>query len=118
MRPPPARVVPSKAAGGADGVLQVSSDGGVTWRQVSGSAGLDWQSVAISGDGRQVTAVAKGQGIYTFGVIASAAQATRVALEAEAASARLVGVPDVTIAADPVSEGDDFPDRPPPAASG
>ncbi|MFM7342354.1 MAG: hypothetical protein ACKO3Q_06675, partial [Betaproteobacteria bacterium] len=86
------------AAGGADGVIQVSSDGGVTWREVTGAAGLDWQSVAISGDGRQVTAVAKGQGIYSFGVIASAAQATRIALEAEAASARLVGVPDVTIA--------------------
>ena len=86
------------SAGGGAGVLQVSSDAGVTWREVSGSVGLDWRSVALSGDGKSVTAVAKGQGIYTFTVVASVAQATRVALEASAASARLVGIPDVTIA--------------------
>jgi hypothetical protein len=78
------------SAGGSEGVLHVSSDAGVTWREVVGSAGLDWRSVAISGDGKSVTAVAKGQGIYTFTVVTSVAQATRVALEASAASARLV----------------------------
>jgi hypothetical protein len=86
------------SAGGALGALHVSSDAGLTWREVSGSVGLDWSSVAVSANGQSVTAVAKGQGIYTFTVVTSVAQATRVALEASAASSRLVGVQDVTIA--------------------
>ncbi|MBF0263538.1 MAG: hypothetical protein HQL97_17065, partial [Magnetococcales bacterium] len=83
------------AASGATGGIWASSDCGVTWRLVHGSEGLKWRSVALTADGLRLTAVADNRGIFTTRLNQpGVAMPTRVALEAEAGYAGLVGLPE------------------------
>ena len=85
------------ASTGPEAAIWVSSDSGRNWRVVAGSKGYDWHSVSVMADGKRVLAAGE-QGLVSFTVVADRQDATRIALEAEATSARLFGVPDVTLA--------------------
>ncbi|MBF0463139.1 MAG: hypothetical protein HQL87_17365, partial [Magnetococcales bacterium] len=83
------------AAGGSSGGIWASNDSGVTWRLVHGSDGFDWCSVALTADGLRLTALANNRGIFTTRLSQpGVAMPTRVALEANAQYAGLVGLPD------------------------
>ncbi|MBF0339921.1 MAG: hypothetical protein HQL95_03035, partial [Magnetococcales bacterium] len=83
------------AASGSTGGIWASNDCGVTWRLVHGSEGLNWRSVALTADGLRLTAVADNRGIFTTRLNQpGVAMPTRVALEAEAQYAGLVGLPE------------------------
>ncbi|MBU3651560.1 MAG: hypothetical protein FGM44_00615, partial [Limnohabitans sp.] len=85
------------AANGVNGGIWVSNDAGVNWRLVNGTSGLDWRALGLNASGTQLTAAASGRGLFTTSVqTGTQALPTRVALEASAGAARLVGVPQVT----------------------
>ena len=82
------------AAAGTQGGIWASSDFGTSWRLVQGSLSMNWRSVALNAEGTRLVAVADHSGIYATSLRnASGAMPTRVAVEAQAASAQWVGLP-------------------------
>jgi hypothetical protein len=85
------------AAGGSQGGLWVSTDAGSSWRLVRDSQGKDWRVVSLSesAGGVRLTAAAQGLGLFSTAISTpAAAMPTRLALEAQAKSAGLVGLPE------------------------